>query len=162
MRSGKSSFRPGADVTDLVRSKIMRANRAKDTGPEIRLRKALHAMGFRFRVNVRTLPGSPDVVLPKYRTALFVHGCYWHHHAGCKRATVPKQNADFWREKFERNRIRDAENTQALLALGWRVGVVWECAGDDATFRAVAAFIASAFPTFEDWPRSASTLCSAN
>jgi len=142
----------GVEVTDAVRSKIMRANRAKDTGPEISLRKALHARGFRFRKNVKGLPGTPDVVLPRYRTVVFVHGCYWHHHAGCRRATIPKQNSGFWQEKFEANRRRDARNVEALLALGWRVGIVWECANTSEASASLAAFLNNHTAHVFEWP----------
>lgn len=114
-------------VSNVVRSNIMRSVRQKDTGPEVLLRKALHAQGFRYRVNLRSLPGSPDLVLPKRRAAIFVHGCFWHRHPGCKRATTPKSNAEFWQEKFQRNVERDARNVALLREMGWRVGVVWEC-----------------------------------
>lgn len=100
----------------------------KDTRPEVLLRKALHARGLRYRKNVRTLPGSPDLVFPKHRAVVFVNGCYWHHHEGCERATVPKQNRSFWKEKFRRNRERDARNVYMLIDKGWRVAIVWECA----------------------------------
>jgi DNA mismatch endonuclease (patch repair protein) len=128
-------------MADEVRSRIMRANRARDTKPEIRLRKALHALGLRYCIAVRSLPGTPDLVFPKWGAVVFVNGCYWHHHHGCRRATVPKSNREFWIEKFEANRARDAKNVQALLELGWRVGVVWECAHDPAD--QVAAFVRS-------------------
>jgi DNA mismatch endonuclease (patch repair protein) len=91
------------------------------------LRKALHALGFRFRLHGRRLPGKPDIVLPKHRTVIFVHGCFWHRHPGCKVATTPKTNTDFWIEKFDRNQSRDTRNSDALAAAGWRVIVVWEC-----------------------------------
>lgn len=135
----------------------MRANRAKDTGPEISLRKALHALGFRFRKNVQDLPGTPDVVFPRFRAVVFVHGCYWHHHEGCRRATVPKQNSGFWKEKFEANRRRDARNVEALLALGWRVGVVWECANASEGSVAVAAFLTNRTEHEFEWPPTLDT-----
>lgn len=106
----------------------MRSVHRKDTLPERTLRKALHHKGFRYRLNVKDLPGSPDIVLPKRNTVLFVHGCYWHRHAGCPKATMPSSNIEFWAEKFVRNVKRDARNIRDLLDAGWRVGVVWECA----------------------------------
>ncbi len=100
---------------------------AKDTAPEIVVRRLLHGMGLRFRLHVKTLPGSPDVVLPRHRTVVFVHGCYWHRHPGCKRAYTPKTNAEFWEAKFARNVERDRRVSSQLADLGWRVIVVWEC-----------------------------------
>ncbi|MEQ1768471.1 MAG: DNA mismatch endonuclease Vsr [Devosia sp.] len=100
---------------------------SRDTAPELALRRALHALGFRYRLHDKRLPGRPDVVLPKYRTAIFVHGCFWHRHAGCKVATTPKSNTDFWLRKFGRNVERDQEHSTELQRLGWNVMVVWEC-----------------------------------
>ncbi len=115
------------------RSEIMRAVKSADTGPERVLRKALHAKGFRYRLNVKTLPGTPDLVFPKHRAVLFVHGCFWHGH-GCPRgARVPKSNADYWRAKIARNVKRDAKSIAALRKLGWRVKISWECYLKDTT-----------------------------
>lgn len=97
------------------------------TKPEITLRHALWRRGFRFRKNVRHLPGSPDIVLPKYKTVIFVHGCFWHGHKGCKNYTVPKTNTDFWTAKIARNQARDQEVWRQLESLGWAVIIVWEC-----------------------------------
>lgn len=109
------------------RSEVMRAVKSRDTGPETTLRKKLFALGYRYRINVRDLPGKPDIVLPRHRTVIFVHGCFWHGHA-CKRgARQPKQNAQYWAEKIARNQARDKKNAAALKALGWRVITVWEC-----------------------------------
>jgi DNA mismatch endonuclease (patch repair protein) len=102
--------------------------RSRDTAPEVALRKALHAMGFRYRVNDRQLPGCPDIVLPRYRTIVFIHGCFWHRHAGCSIATTPKSNTLFWQEKFNRNVTRDRRIVAELTAAGWRIIVAWECA----------------------------------
>ncbi len=102
--------------------------RGKDTRPELALRSALFAAGLRYRLHQRGLPGSPDLVFPKYRAALFVHGCFWHRHDGCRYATSPKTNSDFWRLKFEGNVSRDARNVALLGEQGWRVAIVWECA----------------------------------
>lgn len=107
---------------------MMSSIRGKDTRPELALRSALFAAGFRYRLHQRDLPGSPDLVFPKYRVALFVHGCFWHRHEGCRYATSPKMNSDFWRLKFERNVSRDARNVTLLSKQGWRVAIVWECA----------------------------------
>ena len=101
--------------------------RGKDTKPEILVRKGLHARGFRFRLTDRRLPGSPDIVLPKYGVAVMVNGCFWHGHKGCRYATRPKSNQEFWREKIARNRHRDEVTAAPLEALGWHVIVVWEC-----------------------------------
>ena len=99
----------------------------KGTKPEIILRKALFAKGSRYRVNVGNLPGKPDIVLPKYKSVIFVHGCFWHGHSGCKHAYVPKSNTEFWINKIEMNRRRDIATEQKLIAAGWRVITVWEC-----------------------------------
>jgi DNA mismatch endonuclease (patch repair protein) len=109
------------------RSERMSRIGSRDTLPEVALRKALHALGLRFRIHDKRLPGRPDIVLPRFRTVVLVHGCFWHRHPGCKVATTPKSNTAFWREKFERNTVRDARNTASLEALGWRVLVAWEC-----------------------------------
>lgn len=118
----------GADVfTPEKRSEVMRAVKSGDTKPELALRKALHALGYRYRLHVKDLPGKPDLVLPKYRTVIFVHGCFWHGHS-CKRgARVPKSNIDYWVEKIARNKARDRKNAAALRKLGWRVITLWEC-----------------------------------
>lgn len=100
---------------------------AKDTRPELLVRRYLFRDGFRFRIHDRRLPGSPDIVLPKYRTVIFVHGCFWHGHAGCAAFRLPKTHVEFWREKIERNRIRDAGHIERLKTLSWRVIIVWEC-----------------------------------
>ncbi|WP_422072034.1 very short patch repair endonuclease [Tranquillimonas rosea] len=115
-------------VSPEVRSRMMSANRRKDTGPELLVRRHLHAQGLRFRLDVRKLPGSPDLVLARHRVAIFVHGCYWHRHEGCRFATTPKSNQAFWAAKFARNVERDERAIAALLHMGWRVGIVWECA----------------------------------
>ena len=97
------------------------------SGAELRLRRALRRRGFRYRVNVKGMPGSPDIVLAKYRTVIFVHGCFWHGHRGCKNYTVPKSNTEFWVAKVARNQARDQEVCRQLEAKGWSVIVVWEC-----------------------------------
>ncbi|MCV0381743.1 very short patch repair endonuclease [Nitratireductor sp.] len=109
------------------RSKRMSLIRSSDTTPELAIRRALHALGLRYRLNDKKLPGKPDLVFPRYKHALFVHGCFWHRHAGCKVATTPKSNTDFWLQKFQRNVDRDARVQAELRELGWTVQVVWEC-----------------------------------
>ncbi len=118
-----------ADIVDAkTRSRMMAGIRGKNTTPEVRLRKALHGAGFRFRLHSAKLPGRPDIVLPKFRAAVFVHGCFWHRHEGCRNASVPKSNAEFWEDKFARNVERDTANVAGLHAVGWRVAIIWECA----------------------------------
>lgn len=114
-------------MTPEQRFKCMSHNRAKNTGPELCLRHALWRLGFRYKVIDRSLPGSPDIVLPKYRSVIFVHGCFWHGHKGCKNYTVPKTNTDFWVAKVTRNQERDQEVWRQLEAKGWSVIIVWEC-----------------------------------
>lgn len=118
-------------ITDIKtpeeRSQNMAAIRGKDTKPEMIVRKHLFSMGLRFRVQVRKLPGTPDIVLPKYRTAIFVNGCFWHGHEKCKYFRLPTSNVEFWKGKIERNIERDKESMQALFDLGWKVIRVWEC-----------------------------------
>ena len=105
----------------------MSAIHSSNTKPEVKLRHALWGQGFRYRVNDKRLPGSPDIVLPKYRSVIFVHGCFWHGHKGCKNYTVPKTNTDFWVAKVRRNQERDQEVWRKLEAKGWSVIIVWEC-----------------------------------
>jgi DNA mismatch endonuclease, patch repair protein len=115
------------------RSRIMRAVGREDTTPELSVRRIAHKLGFRFRLHRKDLPGSPDIIFPKHRLCLFVHGCFWHRHHGCRKATTPKSNAAFWMDKFARNVERDARKVKALRALGWKVAVVWECQSNDET-----------------------------
>ena len=114
-------------MTKEQRHKCMSHIRSRDTGPELVVRRALFAAGFRFRVNVSSLPGSPDIVLRRYNTVIFVNGCFWHGHAGCRLYVPPRSNVDFWRRKVERNRRRDTAVAFRLEALGWNVVTVWEC-----------------------------------
>ena len=114
-------------ISEEHRSWNMSRIRSKDTKPEIMVRSLLHRKGYRFRMHCKNLPGKPDIVLPKYRTAVFVHGCYWHRHPGCKFAYEPKSRVEFWTAKFVDNVERDKRNQDALVALGWRVLVIWEC-----------------------------------
>jgi DNA mismatch endonuclease (patch repair protein) len=114
-------------VSKKRRSEMMSAVRGKNTAPELLVRKAAHSLGLRFRLHSRQLPGRPDVVFPKWGTALFVNGCFWHRHPLCKKATTPKSNVPFWKSKFRENTRRDAANYAKLEALGWRVIVLWQC-----------------------------------
>lgn len=114
-------------LTPLQRHNCMSHIRAKNTRPEMAVRRFLHAHGYRYRIHVKELPGCPDVVLPKYHTVIFVNGCFWHGHRNCRFATKPKSNADFWQSKIRNNIRRDELSVQALEAMGWRVISVWEC-----------------------------------
>ena len=114
-------------MTPLQRHECMSHIRSKGTRPEQAVRRELWLRGYRYRLNVRSLPGSPDIVLPKYRTAIFVNGCFWHGHKGCPKYTVPKSNVEFWKAKVARNQERDLLNTQRLESIAWNVITVWEC-----------------------------------
>lgn len=114
-------------VSKEIRSYNMSQIRSKDTKPEILVRSFLFSKGLRFRKNDKRYPGSPDIVLPKYKTIVFVHGCFWHLHEGCKYAVMPKSNVDFWQKKLYRNRERDENNKNILEEMGWKVLIVWEC-----------------------------------
>lgn len=122
---------PGSRMADIVdkatRSRMMAGIRSKHTRPELRLRRALHACGLRFRLHARNLPGHPDLLFPRYRAVVFVHGCFWHRHSGCRFATTPATRTEFWEAKFSANIARDEVVLCALRQSGWRVGVVWEC-----------------------------------
>ena len=109
------------------RSKNMSAIKSKNTKPEIKVRKILHSMGYRFRLHSKDLPGSPDIVLPKYKTVIFVHGCFWHRHENCKYASTPKTRKEFWNKKFIANIKRDSEIQEKIKILDWRSIVIWEC-----------------------------------
>lgn len=116
-----------ADIVDKeTRSRMMSGIRGKNTKPELEVRSYLHRAGLRFRLHAK-LPGKPDLVLPKYRTVVFVHGCFWHRHKGCRFATTPASNAAFWQEKFDANVRRDMLVKKALRKLGWQVQVIWGC-----------------------------------
>lgn len=114
-------------VSAKKRSEMMSGIRGRNTCPELLVRSYLHASGFRFRLHLRELPGSPDLVLPKYQACIFVHGCFWHRHEGCRYATTPATRTEFWAQKFDGNVTRDRRNVQSLLDAGWRVLIVWEC-----------------------------------
>lgn len=114
-------------LSPAERSARMALIRSNDTSPEVKLRRALHRQGLRYVLRKKGLPGKPDLVFPKHRAVIFVHGCFWHRHEGCKVASTPKSNTQFWKDKFDRNVARDARVQDELRAQGWRVFVVWEC-----------------------------------
>ncbi|MFV0888157.1 very short patch repair endonuclease [Metapseudomonas otitidis] len=118
-------------MTDFLspekRSERMSRIRGQNTQPELALRKALHRLGLRYRLHNATLPGKPDLVFPRYKAVVFVHGCFWHSHTNCSIANIPKSNSEFWREKFKKNKERDARVVASLEKSGWHVLIVWEC-----------------------------------
>ena len=122
-------------MTDIMsrtrRSELMAAIRTRNTLPELAVRRIAHRMGLRFRLHRKDLPGRPDLVLPKHRLAVFVHGCFWHRHEGCRFSSTPKSRTDFWTEKFAANMDRDARQESALRKLGWQVLVIWQCETKD-------------------------------
>jgi len=122
MQRGPRGFR-----TDVATSQRMAAIRQRDTSPEAAVRTAMKELGIRFRANVRSLPGSPDIANKAKKFAVFVQGCFWHHHAGCKRATIPRRNRALWTAKFAQNRKRDERVAHRLSDMGYRVVVIWEC-----------------------------------
>ena len=115
-------------VSPAKRSRMMAGIKGKDTKPEIYMRQLLHANGYRFRLHRKDLPGRPDIVLPKYKTVIFVQGCFWHGHEDCHLFRLPKSRTEFWEEKIDGNRKRDRKKLEALLELDWRVLWIWECA----------------------------------
>jgi DNA mismatch endonuclease, patch repair protein len=136
------------DVVDkATRSRMMAGIRGKDTQPELGLRSALHRLGLRYRLHARELPGRPDILLPKHRAAIQVHGCFWHRHESCHYCTTPAGNTQFWRAKFDETVKRDKRNLEALQKLGWKVAIVWECSikdkGADAIAKTIAAWLES-------------------
>lgn len=118
-------------MTDIVdqatRSRMMARIRNRDTAPEMAVRRELYRLGIRYRLHNGKLPGRPDIVIGRLRTVIFVHGCYWHRHPGCRLAYTPKSNVEFWQRKLEGNAKRDAENQARLVEMGWRVIIIWEC-----------------------------------
>lgn len=138
-----------ADVVDpATRSRMMAGIRGRDTRPEMAVRRALFAAGFRFRLHRRDLPGSPDIVLPGRMIAVFVHGCFWHRHGGCRYSKLPATRPEFWKAKLDANVERDSRAIQALRAGGWRVLIVWECAVRNNET------LATLRETLADWIRS--------
>lgn len=114
-------------LTPAQRSERMSRVRGKNTAPEMKLRRLIHGMGYRYRLHVGDLPGKPDLVFPSRHAVIFMHGCFWHRHANCKLARLPKSKLDFWETKLEENRQRDLRYRERLMAMGWRVLIVWEC-----------------------------------
>ena len=121
-------------LTKEHRSWNMSRIRSTDTKPEMLVRSFLHRNGFRFRLHVKDLPGHPDIVLPKYKTVIEVRGCFWHRHSGCKYATMPSSNTEFWQAKFKQNTKRDKKHAKELKALGWKLIVVWGCETAETNF----------------------------
>lgn len=120
-------MKPNFDDVSNERRQLMSKIRGTNTSIELTCRKHLYAQGFRYRINVRSLPGAPDIVLKKYRTVIFVNGCFWHHHEGCNKARIPKTHVEYWQNKIDRNIKNDFLHTNLLKELGWKVVVVWEC-----------------------------------
>jgi DNA mismatch endonuclease (patch repair protein) len=114
-------------LTIAERSQLMAKIKGKNTAPELAVRSLLHRAGLRFRIHVRALPGTPDIVLPRHRTIVFIHGCFWHRHSGCKIATTPQTHKKFWADKFARNVANDRKHLRQLRRLGWRVVTIWSC-----------------------------------
>ena len=115
------------DRSPAERSLNMSHIRSRDTSPELKVRSMIHRAGYRYRLHVKEMPGKPDIVMPRYRTAIFVNGCFWHRHLDCRYATMPKTNIDYWQQKFKRNVDRDQETYNALKQDGWSIVVIWEC-----------------------------------
>jgi DNA mismatch endonuclease (patch repair protein) len=142
------------DIVDkATRSRMMSGIRGRNTQPELALRRALHRKGFRYRLHVAGLPGRPDIVFPRFRAVIQVHGCFWHRHAGCRFCTTPASNHSFWDKKFLGTMDRDRVTTSQLLEAGWRVAIVWECVldakGVNAAARAVSAWLRGGKPFIE-------------
>lgn len=123
-------------LTPEQRSKLMSRVKGKNTKPEMIVRRWLHSQGYRFRLHRKDLPGKPDIVLPKYRTVILVHGCFWHRHEGCRRSSTPATRTEFWEKKFQRTIDRDTMVQEKLKALGWNVLVIWECEVENGSFKA--------------------------
>lgn len=120
--------------TPEQRSRVMARVKGYNTGPEMLVRRMLHRLGYRFRLHRKDLPGSPDIVLPRHKKVIFVHGCFWHGHKGCHRAARPSTNTEFWNRKIDGNISRDRKSKRLLQAMGWRVLIVWQCKTKDAEY----------------------------
>lgn len=147
-------------VSAQTRSRMMSGIRGKNTKPEVLLRKMLFRAGFRFRLHRKDLPGKPDLVLTKWNSAIFVNGCFWHRHEGCRLASTPSTRPEFWQKKFAGNVQRDTRNQQDLLAAGWRVAIVWECGlrqDAEKTASDVVDWLKSPDEQYTQFPASAST-----
>jgi DNA mismatch endonuclease (patch repair protein) len=127
----KRAFIDAESPPSAERSALMARVSSRDTRPEMAVRRAAHALGLRYRLHRRDLPGTPDLVFARFRTVVFIHGCFWHRHAGCRRATTPKTRRDFWQTKFDANVERDRRTVAALESAGWAVVVIWECEAID-------------------------------
>ncbi len=139
-------------VAPEIRSRMMASIGSRNTRPEMQVRRHLHALGFRYRLHRKELPCKPDIVLPKYQVAIFIHGCFWHGHRGCRFATGPATRTEFWTAKISANQERDAAAESKLRKTGWRIATVWECAlraNPDETIRCLADFIVSSEVSFE-------------
>lgn len=144
------------DVVDTnTRSRMMSGIRGKDTKPEMLVRRFLHARGFRYLLHDKKLPGSPDIVLSKYHLAIFVHGCFWHRHTGCRFTTTPVQNRSRWIQKFNQNVARDKKQIQGLVEIGWRVLVIWECGLNSSNMNLMwlPEYIKSNHDIYAEWPK---------
>lgn len=128
--------------------------RSRDTSPEMKVRRLLHRHGFRYRLHQKDLPGKPDLVLPRYRLCIFVHGCFWHRHPGCRFATTPSTHPEFWQSKFDQNVARDTRNKNALLTMGWRVLELWECGirGPEAEMSWLLEAVPDCNQKYISWP----------
>jgi len=146
------------DIVDKqTRSRMMSGIKGKNTQPEMLVRKYLHAKGFRYRLHDKKLRGSPDIVLRKYQLVIFVHGCFWHRHKGCRYATTPAHNRNKWLLKFRQNTERDQRQINQLIDMGWRVLVVWECAlkTPSADLAWLPKYLKSELPPYLEWPVAA-------
>lgn len=142
---GRILTRPFENV-DPGRRRIMSAIRSRDTKPEKRVRSALHAAGYRYRTHATWLPGKPDVAFPKRRVAIFIHGCFWHAHVGCRNSAIPRTRTAYWSDKLSRNVQRDAASTEQLRGLGWQVVIIWECELPEAWMDRLTAILGPASP----------------
>ncbi len=145
-------------MTDIVdkatRSRMMAGIRGKDTEPEMLVRRFLFKSGFRYRLHDSIIPGKPDLVLPKYKLVIFVHGCFWHRHKGCKLAYTPKSNIDRWMNKFRDNVQRDANQVQQLISAGWKVLIIWECGlrQNNSTLEWMPDYLRKGPDDYKEWP----------